>query len=29
MRVTDDPLIPFYLRPPDAKPQVGKAIARA
>ena len=29
LRATDDPLIPFYLRPPDAKPQVGKAIARA
>jgi tRNA threonylcarbamoyladenosine biosynthesis protein TsaB len=26
---TDDPLVPFYLRPPDAKPQAGKAIARA
>jgi hypothetical protein len=23
------PLVPFYLRPPDAKPQDGKAIARA
>lgn len=23
------PLVPFYLRPPDAKPQVGKAVARA
>ena len=29
LRATDDPLIPFYLRPPDAKPQAGKAIARA
>jgi tRNA threonylcarbamoyladenosine biosynthesis protein TsaB len=29
LRVTDDPLVPFYLRPPDAKPQAGKAIARA
>jgi tRNA threonylcarbamoyladenosine biosynthesis protein TsaB len=29
LRATDDPLVPFYLRPPDAKPQVGKAIARA
>ena len=26
---SDAPLIPFYLRPPDAKPQDGKAIARA
>jgi tRNA threonylcarbamoyladenosine biosynthesis protein TsaB len=25
----DAPLVPFYLRPPDAKPQVGKAVARA
>jgi hypothetical protein len=23
------PLVPLYLRPPDAKPQEGKAIARA
>lgn len=23
------PLVPFYLRPPDAKPQDGKAVARA
>ena len=29
LRATDDLLVPFYLRPPDAKPQVGKAIARA
>jgi tRNA threonylcarbamoyladenosine biosynthesis protein TsaB len=26
---SDAPLVPFYLRPPDAKPQSGKAIARA
>jgi len=26
---SDAPLVPFYLRPPDAKPQVGKAVARA
>ncbi|MCZ7594451.1 MAG: tRNA (adenosine(37)-N6)-threonylcarbamoyltransferase complex dimerization subunit type 1 TsaB [Hyphomicrobium sp.] len=28
LEVSDAPLIPFYLRPPDAKPQDGKAIAR-
>jgi tRNA threonylcarbamoyladenosine biosynthesis protein TsaB len=27
--IPDIPLVPFYLRPPDAKPQDGKAIARA
>jgi tRNA threonylcarbamoyladenosine biosynthesis protein TsaB len=27
--VSDAPLTPLYLRPPDAKPQDGKAIARA
>ena len=26
---SEAPLVPFYLRPPDAKPQDGKAIARA
>ena len=26
---SDAPLVPLYLRPPDAKPQDGKAIARA
>ena len=25
----EGPLLPLYLRPPDAKPQVGKAVARA
>lgn len=27
--VSTAPLVPFYLRPPDAKPQDGKAVARA
>jgi tRNA threonylcarbamoyladenosine biosynthesis protein TsaB len=29
LETSDAPLVPFYLRPPDAKPQDGKAIARA
>ena len=29
LEASDAPLVPFYLRPPDAKPQDGKAIARA
>jgi tRNA threonylcarbamoyladenosine biosynthesis protein TsaB len=29
LEASDAPLVPFYLRPPDAKPQVGKAVARA
>jgi tRNA threonylcarbamoyladenosine biosynthesis protein TsaB len=29
LAASDAPLVPFYLRPPDAKPQDGKAIARA
>jgi tRNA threonylcarbamoyladenosine biosynthesis protein TsaB len=29
LAIGDDPVAPLYLRPPDAKPQDGKAIARA
>ena len=29
IEASDTPLVPFYLRPPDAKPQVSKAVARA
>ena len=29
LEASDTPLVPFYLRPPDAKTQDGKAIARA
>jgi tRNA threonylcarbamoyl adenosine modification protein YeaZ len=29
LETSDVPLVPFYLRPPDAKPQAGKAVARA
>lgn len=29
LEASDVPLVPLYLRPPDAKPQVGHAIARA
>ena len=29
LEASEAPLVPLYLRPPDAKPQVGQAIARA
>jgi tRNA threonylcarbamoyladenosine biosynthesis protein TsaB len=29
LEASDTPLVPFYLRPPDAKPQDSKAVARA
>ena len=29
LEASEAPLVPLYLRPPDAKPQVGHAIARA
>ena len=29
LEASDAPLVPLYLRPPDAKPQDGKAVARA